>query len=87
MVARRLLHSALSDKVVIRNFVRFILLFVVCSFIVMECVQTGGTEVLEPMSEEEVASNFRGAAHDGLLSLWLYAGDHQSLCVRHGTCD
>lgn len=40
MKTQRFLPSALSDKVVIRNFVRFILIFVACSFMITGYAQT-----------------------------------------------
>ena len=70
MVAQRFLNNALSDKVVIRNFVRFILLFIVCSFIVTGCVQTGRAESLVPINEEKVASDLE----ELLTTVYCYCG-------------
>ena len=55
MKARRLLHSALSKKVVIRNFVCFIVLFVACSFIMT--MGQAQTETPKNVEDPEFASN------------------------------
>lgn len=47
MKTQRFLHSALSNKVVIRNFVRFILIFVAFSFMITGHAQTAAPKDVE----------------------------------------
>ena len=75
MKTQRFLHSALSDKVVIRNFVRFIfvrfiLIFVACSF-----MMTGHAQTTVPKDVEVPA--FASDLEELLTTVYCHCG-----CVR-----
>ena len=67
MKARRLLHSTLSKKVAIRNFVCLIMLFVACSFITIGQAQT---ETLKNVEAPEFASDLE----ELLTTVYCYCG-------------
>ena len=68
MTARRLLHKALSDKCVIRNLVRFILIFVACSFMIIGHAQTE----TGPKNVEDPA--FASDLEELLTTVYCYCG-------------
>ena len=68
MMARRFLHSALSDKCVIRNLARFILIFVVCSVMVTGHAQTE----MDPKNVEDPA--FASDLEELLTTVYCHCG-------------
>ena len=67
MKTQKFLHSALSNKVVIRNFVRFILIFVAFSFMI-----TGHTQTAAPKDVEVPA--FASDLEELLTTVYCYCG-------------
>ncbi len=70
MKTGRFARITMSNEFLIFNFLPIIVLLIVCSFIVTGCVQTGGAEVSEPMSEKEVASDLQ----ELLTTVYCYCG-------------
>ena len=68
MKARRLLQSALSNKIVIRNFVWFIIFFLACSFIIT--MGQAQTETPKNVEDPELASNLE----ELLTTVYCYCG-------------
>ena len=68
MKAQGFLHSALSDKVVIRNFVYFIIFFFACSFIMT--MGQAQTETPKNTEDPEFASNLE----ELLTAVYCYCG-------------
>lgn len=68
MKTRRFLHSAFSGKFVIRNFIRFILIFVACSFMIIGHAQTE----TDPKTVEDPA--FASDLKELLTTVYCYCG-------------
>ncbi len=72
MKTQRFLHSALSNKVVLRNFVCFIILFVACSLVMMGQAQTETDRVATPKKVED--PEFVSNLEELLTTVYCYCG-------------
>lgn len=75
MKTGRFKHITTSNEFLILNFISIVVLFIVCSFIVPGCVQTGESQVAEPkeVKDTTVASNLE----ELLTTVYCHCG-----CVR-----
>ena len=72
MKIRRFLHSALSNRVVIRNLARFILIFVACSFMITGQAQTETDRVATSKNVED--PEFASDLEELLTTVYCYCG-------------